>query len=64
MKEQKKRSKQKLPHLTLQMVAERVGLTKGTCSAVLDKSTASRSVPLQTQGERIIAAATARTRRL
>lgn len=56
MKEQKKRSKQKLPHVTLQMVAERVGLTKGTCSAVLNKSAASRSVPLQTQ-ERIIAAA-------
>jgi DNA-binding LacI/PurR family transcriptional regulator len=45
------------------MVAERVGLTKGTCSAVLNKSTASRSVPLQTQ-ERIIAAATARKRHL
>lgn len=43
-------------HVTLQMVAERVGLTKGTCSAVLNKSAASRSVPVQTQ-ERILAAA-------
>ena len=42
--------------VTLQMVAERVGLTKGTCSAVLNKSTASRSVPPHTQ-ERIIQAA-------
>ncbi|MGA6985705.1 MAG: LacI family DNA-binding transcriptional regulator [Terriglobales bacterium] len=38
------------------MVAERVGLTKGTCSAVLNKTAASRSVPLHTQ-ERILAAA-------
>ena len=45
------------PHLvTLQMVADRVGLTKGICSAVLNKSAASRSVPLHTQ-ERILAAA-------
>jgi DNA-binding LacI/PurR family transcriptional regulator len=35
--------------VTLQMVAERLGLTKGTCSAVLNKSAASRSVPLHTQ---------------
>src|SRR5260370_40061946 len=40
----------------LQMVAERVGLTKGPCSAVLNKSAASRSVPLHTQ-ERVLAAA-------
>jgi DNA-binding LacI/PurR family transcriptional regulator len=46
----------KTPPVTLQMVAERVGLTKGTCSAVLNKSAASRSVPLHTQ-ERILAAA-------
>jgi LacI family transcriptional regulator len=38
------------------MVADRVGLTKGTCSAVLNKTAASRSVPLHTQ-ERILAAA-------
>jgi len=38
------------------MVAERVGLTKGTCSAVLNKSAASRSVPPHTQ-ERILQAA-------
>jgi DNA-binding LacI/PurR family transcriptional regulator len=43
-------------HVTLRMVAERVGLTKGTCSAVLNQSTASRSIPVQTQ-ERILAAA-------
>jgi LacI family transcriptional regulator len=43
-------------HVTLKMVAERVGLTKGTCSAVLNKTAASRSVPLHTQ-ERVLAAA-------
>jgi DNA-binding LacI/PurR family transcriptional regulator len=43
-------------HVTLKMVAERVGLTKGTCSAVLNKTAASRSVPLHTQ-ERILSAA-------
>jgi len=43
-------------HTTLKMLAERVGLTKGTCSAVLNKTAASRSVPLHTQ-ERILAAA-------
>src|SRR5580658_9638422 len=42
--------------VTLQMVAERLGLTKGTCSAVLNRSAASRSVPPHTQ-ERILAAA-------
>ena len=53
----RKKGGKNTPHLvTLQMVAERVGLTKGTCSAVLNKSAASRSVPLQTQ-ERILAAA-------
>jgi DNA-binding LacI/PurR family transcriptional regulator len=43
-------------HVTLKMVAARVGLTKSTCSAVLNKTAASRSVPLHTQ-ERIRAAA-------
>jgi DNA-binding LacI/PurR family transcriptional regulator len=43
-------------HVTLRMVAESVGLTKGTCSAVLNQTTASRSIPVQTQ-ERILAAA-------
>jgi DNA-binding LacI/PurR family transcriptional regulator len=43
-------------HVTLKMVADRVGLTKGTCSAVLNKTAASRSVPPHTQ-ERILAAA-------
>ena len=38
------------------MVAQRVGLTKGTCSAVLNKSAASGSVPPHTQ-ERVFAAA-------
>jgi len=47
----------KKPHfVTLQIVADRVALTKGTCSAVLNKSAASRSVPAHTQ-ERILAAA-------
>jgi DNA-binding LacI/PurR family transcriptional regulator len=52
----KKADKEKNRHVTLKMVAERVGLTKGTCSAVLNKSAASRSVPLHTQ-ERVFAAA-------
>jgi DNA-binding LacI/PurR family transcriptional regulator len=43
-------------HVTLRMVAEHVGLTKGTCSAVLNQTTASRSIPVQTQ-ERILTAA-------
>lgn len=42
--------------VTLQMLAERVGLTKGTCSAVLNKTAASWSVPAHTQ-ERILQAA-------
>lgn len=42
--------------VTLQMLAERVGLTKGTCSAVLNKTAASSSVPAHTQ-ERILRAA-------
>jgi len=52
----KKGGGKKNRHVTLEMVAERVGLTKGTCSAVLNKSAASQSVPLHTQ-ERILAAA-------
>jgi LacI family transcriptional regulator, galactose operon repressor len=52
----KKGHDKKNRHVTLKMVAERVGLTKGTCSAVLNKTAASRSVPLHTQ-ERILAAA-------
>jgi len=52
----KKGREKKNRHVTLKMVAERVGLTKGTCSAVLNKTAASRSVPLHTQ-ERILAAA-------
>jgi len=56
MKAMKKRRKKKPTHVTLQMLAEKVGLTKGTCSAVLNKSAASRSVPPHTQ-ERILAAA-------
>ena len=43
-------------HVTLQMVADRVGLTKGTCSAVLNNSAASRSIPAPTR-ERVLAAA-------
>ena len=56
MTAKKKTTAKKRHPVTLQMVAERVGLTKGTCSAVLNKSTASRSVPPHTQ-ERIIQAA-------
>jgi DNA-binding LacI/PurR family transcriptional regulator len=56
MRARRKEGRKSAPDVTLQMVAERVGLTKGTCSAVLNKSAASRSVPLHTQ-ERILAAA-------
>lgn len=52
----KKGGNKKNRHVTLKMLAERVGLTKGTCSAVLNKTAASRSVPAHTQ-ERILAAA-------
>jgi DNA-binding LacI/PurR family transcriptional regulator len=52
----KKEDSKKNRHVTLKMVAEHVGLTKGTCSAVLNKSAASRSVPPHTQ-ERILKAA-------
>jgi DNA-binding LacI/PurR family transcriptional regulator len=54
--QKRKGRNEKNRHVTLKMVAERVGLTKGTCSAVLNKSAASRSVPPQTQ-ERVLAAA-------
>jgi DNA-binding LacI/PurR family transcriptional regulator len=56
MRADKKGAVKKRHPVTLQMVAERVGLTKGTCSAVLNKSAASRSVPPHTQ-ERILLAA-------
>jgi len=57
MKAPKKKGRaEKRHHVTLQMVADHVGLTKGTCSAVLNKSAASRSVPPHTQ-ERILRAA-------
>ncbi len=56
MKTHKKRVRKPHHPVTLQMVADRVGLTKGTCSAVLNNSAASRSVPRHTQ-ERILAAA-------
>jgi DNA-binding LacI/PurR family transcriptional regulator len=56
MKANKKKTAKKRHPATLQMVAERVGLTKGTCSAVLNKSEASRSVPPHTH-ERILQAA-------
>lgn len=53
----KKKGKNKKRHpVTLQMLAERLGLTKGTCSAVLNKSAASRSIPANTQA-RILQAA-------
>jgi DNA-binding LacI/PurR family transcriptional regulator len=52
----KKGGSKKNRDVTLKMVAEHVGLTKGTCSAVLNKTAASRSIPLHTQ-ERILAAA-------
>jgi DNA-binding LacI/PurR family transcriptional regulator len=52
----KKEENKKHSPVTLKMIAERVGLTKGTCSAVLNKSAASRSVPQHTQ-QRILEAA-------
>src|SRR5690349_1223483 len=52
----KKGGSKKHSPVTLKMIAERVGLTKGTCSAVLNKSAASRSVPQHTQ-DRILEAA-------
>src|ERR1700747_693041 len=56
MRANKKTTAKKRHPVTLKMVAERVGLTKGTCSAVLNQTTASRSIPVQTQ-ERILAVA-------
>jgi DNA-binding LacI/PurR family transcriptional regulator len=53
---QKRDASKKRRPVTLEMVAQRVGLTKGTCSAVLNQSAASRSVPAHTQ-EKIFAAA-------
>src|SRR6266478_9644594 len=54
--QKKKGVSKKNRHVTLKMVGERVGLTKGVVSAVLNKSAASRSVPQHTQA-RILAAA-------
>jgi DNA-binding LacI/PurR family transcriptional regulator len=57
MKGKKKIGKGKHFHpVTLQMVADHVGLTKGTCSAVLNNSAASRSIPQKTK-ERVLKAA-------
>jgi DNA-binding LacI/PurR family transcriptional regulator len=57
MKPVKKRADQnKKPAVTLKSVAERVGLTPSTVSAVLNNSSASYSVPEHTQ-QRILAAA-------
>jgi DNA-binding LacI/PurR family transcriptional regulator len=54
-KGKKKRHKPARP-VTLQMLADRLGLTKGTCSAVLNNSSASRSIPQHTK-ERVLRAA-------
>lgn len=51
-----KRKRQLLRPVTLQMVAERVGLTKGTCSAILNDSLASRSIPQHTKDRVLLAA--------
>jgi DNA-binding LacI/PurR family transcriptional regulator len=58
MKRQKVQKGKRKPHhpVTLQMVADRVGLTKGTCSAILNNSAASRSIPQPTK-ERVLGAA-------
>lgn len=52
----KKTSRKKAPAATLRSVAERVGLTPSTVSAVLNNSSAARSVPEHTK-KRILAAA-------
>jgi DNA-binding LacI/PurR family transcriptional regulator len=53
----RKHGKRKHVHpVTLQMLADHVGLTKGTCSAVLNNSAASRSIPQPTK-ERVLQAA-------
>jgi DNA-binding LacI/PurR family transcriptional regulator len=57
MKGKKKNRKVKHIHpVTLQTVADHVGLTKGTCSAVLNNSAAARSIPQHTK-ERVLKAA-------
>ena len=56
IKKGKKRNRKAPRHVTLQTVADRVGLTKGTCSAVLNNSRASRSIPQHTK-ERVLQAA-------
>jgi DNA-binding LacI/PurR family transcriptional regulator len=58
MKRAKKKSTRRkyVRPVTLQMVADHVGLTKGTCSAVLNNSAASRSIPQPTK-ERVLRAA-------
>jgi DNA-binding LacI/PurR family transcriptional regulator len=57
MSPKKKSAKRKHGHpVTLQMLADHVGLTKGTCSAVLNESAASRSIPQHTK-ERVLQAA-------
>ena len=56
MKGQRDKGGKKSLHVTLKTVAERVGLTKGTCSAVLNNTPAARSVPMHTQ-QRILEAA-------
>ena len=54
--QKRKGERNKHSPVTLKTIAERVGLSKGTCSAVLNESAASRSVPRHTQ-ERIRSAA-------
>jgi len=56
MKTLKKGKRKQASPVTLQMVAEHVGLTKGTCSAVLNNSLAARSIPQHTK-ERVLQAA-------
>lgn len=58
MPRQKVQKGKRKPHhpVTLQMVADRVGLTKGTCSAILNNSAASQSIPQPTK-ERVLEAA-------
>jgi DNA-binding LacI/PurR family transcriptional regulator len=55
-RKEKKKKRKPAPPVTLQMLADQLGLTKGTCSAVLNNSSASHSIPQHTK-ERVLRAA-------
>jgi LacI family transcriptional regulator len=55
-RKEKRRKREPARPVTLQMLADRLGLTKGTCSAILNNSSAARSIPQHTK-ERVLRAA-------